>query len=155
MTSLLEERGESDGAVYRIGELAVLANISKRTVDYYTNLGLLQPKRSTSNYRYYDECDLEILQMIEQCKSLHMPLCEIKELVKNKREAPNADQLLVLTKDVNQRMQQLEQEMSLLTSQINSLSEEDQKEIRQKLSVQGTTLLHSLLLLLPYTQEKI
>ncbi|QDX94282.1 MerR family transcriptional regulator [Brevibacillus laterosporus] len=141
--------------MYRIGELAVLANISKRTVDYYTNLGLLQPKRSTSNYRYYNECDLEILQMIEQCKLLHMPLCAIKELVETKREAPNADQLLVLTKDVNQRMQQLEQEMSLLASQINSLSEEDQKEIRQKLSVQGTTLLHSLLLLLPYMQEKI
>ncbi|ATO51689.1 MerR family transcriptional regulator [Brevibacillus laterosporus] len=154
MTSLVAERGESDGAVYRIGELAVLANISKRTVDYYTNLGLLQPKRSSSNYRYYDEYDLEILQMIEQCKSLHMPLCKIKELVKNKREAPNAEQLLGLTRDVNQRMQQLEQEMSLLTSQINSLSEEEQHEIRQKLSVQGTTLLHSLLLLLPYKQEK-
>ncbi|AIG26913.1 putative transcriptional regulator [Brevibacillus laterosporus LMG 15441] len=131
-----------------------MANISKRTVDYYTNLGLLQPKRSSSNYRYYDECDLEILQMIEQCKSLHMPLCEIKELVRNKREAPNAEQLLALTKDVNQRMQQLEQEMSLLISQINSLSEEEQHEVRQKLSVQGTTLLHSLLLLLPYKQEK-
>lgn len=154
MTSLVAERRESDGAVYRIGELAVLANISKRTVDYYTNLGLLQPKRSSSNYRYYDECDLEILQMIEQCKLLHMPLCEIKELVRNKREAPNAEQLLALTKDVNQRMQQLEQEMSLLISQINSLSEEEQHEVRQKLSVQGTTLLHSLLLLLPYKQEK-
>ncbi|AKF96026.1 MerR family transcriptional regulator [Brevibacillus laterosporus] len=154
MTSLVAERRESDGAVYRIGELAVLANISKRTVDYYTNLGLLQPKRSSSNYRYYDECDLEILQMIEQCKLLHMPLCEIKELVRNKREAPNAEQLFALTKDVNQRMQQLEQEMSLLISQINSLSEEEQHEVRQKLSVQGTTLLHSLLLLLPYKQEK-
>ncbi|MGG0795460.1 MerR family transcriptional regulator [Brevibacillus laterosporus] len=154
MTSLVAERRESDGAVYRIGELAILANISKRTVDYYTNLGLLQPKRSSSNYRYYDECDLEILQMIEQCKLLHMPLCEIKELVRNKREAPNAEQLFALTKDVNQRMQQLEQEMSLLISQINSLSEEEQHEVRQKLSVQGTTLLHSLLLLLPYKQEK-
>ncbi|MCY8721167.1 MerR family DNA-binding transcriptional regulator, partial [Bacillus sp. S10C12M] len=36
-----------DGAeTYRISELAALAGVTKRTVDYYTNLGLLTPARS-------------------------------------------------------------------------------------------------------------
>ena len=52
--------------------------MSKRTIDYYTNLGILKAERSQSNYRYYDETAFETLQFIEVQK-MHMPLCEIKE----------------------------------------------------------------------------
>jgi len=45
----------TDGVFYRIGELANIANVSKRTVDYYTSLGLLHAQRTKSNYRIYDE----------------------------------------------------------------------------------------------------
>ncbi|WP_232362250.1 MerR family transcriptional regulator, partial [Bacillus thuringiensis] len=28
--------------MYRIGQLALMAHVSKRTIDYYTNLGILK-----------------------------------------------------------------------------------------------------------------
>lgn len=49
-------RRRSDGAVkLRIGDLAKATGVAKRTIDYYTNLGLLQAERSRTNYRYYGE----------------------------------------------------------------------------------------------------
>ncbi len=70
----------SDGAEkkYRIGELAQIAQVTKRTVDYYTNLGLLAPVRSCSNYRYYDEHALKRLQLIVLCKQQRLALSDIK-----------------------------------------------------------------------------
>jgi DNA-binding transcriptional MerR regulator len=63
--------------------LAQLAHVSKRTIDYYTNLGLLEAKRSRSNYRYYAKEALNTLRFIEQCKKMRIPLEEIKGLLKN------------------------------------------------------------------------
>lgn len=60
--------GDSNGALYRIGELASIANVSKRTIDYYTRLGLLKPQRTGANYRIYDENAVNELQFIEECK---------------------------------------------------------------------------------------
>lgn len=40
-------RRRSDGAVkLRIGDLAKATGVTKRTIDYYTNLSLLQAERS-------------------------------------------------------------------------------------------------------------
>lgn len=64
---------------YRIGELAQIAGVSRRTIDYYTTLGLLLPMRSESNYRYYTETALSRLKLIEQLKAQRFTLEEIKE----------------------------------------------------------------------------
>ena len=64
---------------YKIGELAELAGVSRRTIDYYTNLGLLKPERSESGYRYYTEDCLQRLKLIESMKSQRLTLDEIKE----------------------------------------------------------------------------
>ena len=45
---------------YKTSELASLAGISSRTLRYYDEIGLLKPKRDAeSNYRYYDESDVD------------------------------------------------------------------------------------------------
>lgn len=63
---------------YKIGELAELAGVSRRTIDYYTNLGLLKPERSESGYRYYTEDCLLLLKLIESMKKQRLTLDEIK-----------------------------------------------------------------------------
>jgi len=63
--------------------LAQIAQVSKRTIDYYTNLGLLEAKRSRSNYRYYAKEALNTLRIIEHCKKMRIPLEEIRGLLKN------------------------------------------------------------------------
>ena len=64
--------------VYRIGQLAELANVSRRTIDYYTQLGMLNYERM-GQIRYYTEDALNRLQMINRYKEQNMPLTEIKE----------------------------------------------------------------------------
>lgn len=66
---------------YKIGEIADLAGVSKRTVDYYTNLGLLKPVRSESKYRYYSEESLVRLKIIKDMKAKRLTLEEIKEQI--------------------------------------------------------------------------
>ncbi|TDM23888.1 MerR family transcriptional regulator [Macrococcoides canis] len=62
----------------KIGELAKLAGVTNRTVDYYTNLGLLEFNRSESNYRYYSRTMVDRIKEIEQLKQEGMHLNEIK-----------------------------------------------------------------------------
>lgn len=50
----------------KIGELAEKTGITKRTIDYYTTLGLLEAERSASNYRYYPLETIEKLRIIEE-----------------------------------------------------------------------------------------
>lgn len=64
---------------YKIGEIAELAGVSRRTIDYYTNLGLLNPIRSESNYRYYAQDALVRLKFIEGLKAQRFTLEEIKD----------------------------------------------------------------------------
>ncbi|WP_082788998.1 MerR family transcriptional regulator [Desulfolucanica intricata] len=64
---------------YRIGEIAELAGVSKRTVDYYTKLGLLKPVPSDTKYRYYCDEALIRLRLIDGLKKQRLTLEEIKE----------------------------------------------------------------------------
>ena len=66
--------------LYRIGELAKAAQISERTIDYYTKLGLITPeKRTDKNYRLYNHETLGRLKRINQLKQEKYTLEEIKE----------------------------------------------------------------------------
>lgn len=56
-----------------------MAGVSKRTIDYYTNLGLLKPVRPENNYRYYSEDTIIRLKIIENMKANRFTLKEIKE----------------------------------------------------------------------------
>jgi MerR family copper efflux transcriptional regulator len=51
----------------RIGELAAQAGVSNRTVDYYTQLGLLQTaERTGGGYRLYDPAAIDTISTIRQ-----------------------------------------------------------------------------------------
>lgn len=51
----------------RIGELATLAGVSTRTVDYYTQLGLLQTaERTGGGFRLYDPMAVGTISTIKQ-----------------------------------------------------------------------------------------
>lgn len=66
--------------MYRIGELAKAANVSERTIDYYTKLGLISPeKRTQKNYRLYSAETLTRLERINQMKQEKYTLEEIRE----------------------------------------------------------------------------
>ena len=65
----------------RIGELAAKAGVDAQTVRYYEREGLVEaPARTAAGYRAYGLAHLERLNFVRHCRSLEMPLAEIKRL---------------------------------------------------------------------------
>ena len=137
-------RGYVGNETLKIGELAEMANVTKRTVDYYTNLGLLKAERSASNYRYYSIGELERLRRIEGYKRENLSLEDIKELLKNK-EAASA---------IEEKGLQLKNKMDGLNDELQefiSLIEKDGKSeflLKKQISRESMALIQSLLVLL-------
>lgn len=120
--------------------------VSRRTIDYYTSIGLLQAERSQSNYRIYSDDSLEDLKFIEECKRLHYPLDEIKRKLEMKkakqiRESEVEEQVSA----VAQQMKQLSSDLSVLLPLMKSLNTQQKEKLAGKLTLQGAALLESLL----------
>ncbi|WP_280420821.1 MerR family transcriptional regulator [Nocardia carnea] len=65
-------------SLLRIGEFAGRAEVSARTVDYYTSLGLLTPaERTAGGYRLYDAADIGRVHLIRQLEAQGLSLDEI------------------------------------------------------------------------------
>ncbi len=129
--------------------MAELAQVSKRTIDYYTNLGLLEAKRSNKNYRYYDESAVDRLKFIEKCKQLNMQLSEIRKVLDNQQTQTVLNHKLAgQVNDVSGHLQQLEHELMHLKPLLDNLTEEQKKLYMKGLSGQATTLIQTLVLFL-------
>lgn len=138
-------RGYVGNETLKIGELAEMANVTKRTVDYYTNLGLLKAERSASNYRYYSVGELERLRRIEGYKRENLSLEDIKEILKKDKEAASA---------IEAKGLQLKNKMDGLNKELQefiSLIEKDGKSellLKKQISRESMALIQSLLVLL-------
>jgi DNA-binding transcriptional MerR regulator len=73
----------------RIGELASRAEVSRRTVDFYTGLGLLAPTRSGGNFRLYQPTDVQRIAAIRRLEAQGIRLDEIACLLTGR--APDDD----------------------------------------------------------------
>lgn len=68
--------------MYAVRQLARLAGITRRTLHYYDEIGLLKPTRVGANdYRYYGEEALLRLQQILLYRELEVPLDEIRRIL--------------------------------------------------------------------------
>ena len=65
----------------RIGEIASRAGVSRRTVDFYTGLGLLTPTRSGGNFRLYQPADVQRIAAIRRLEAQGIRLEEIARLL--------------------------------------------------------------------------
>jgi len=126
----------------RIGDLAKVTGVTKRTIDYYTNLGLLQAERSQTNYRYYSEEQIEQIKTIEEFKKRKLSLEEIKEqLNKHKMNSFDIEELKTNMKDLNEKIHQM------LTT-VDIQDHHKKKEVRNTISHESISLIQALLLLL-------
>ncbi|WP_282776387.1 MULTISPECIES: MerR family transcriptional regulator [unclassified Nocardia] len=82
----------------KIGDLAARAEVSARTIDYYTGLGLLVPaQRSAGNYRLYDPADVDRIHLIRRLEAQGIPLDEIATALKS--QPANVGELLARIDD--------------------------------------------------------
>lgn len=135
-----------DGAVYRIGELASITNVSKRTIDYYTSLGLLKAQRSKSNYRIYSHHAIDDLKYIEECKKLHYTLEEIKRKLEIKKsKVLHEEEVEKHIQSVIQEIKQLQNDVTALKPIIESLDSQRANKLSKLLNTESEVLINSLL----------
>ena len=106
---------------YTVKQLADLAGVSRRTLHYYDEIGLLHPSRKGENgYRYYNGDALLRLQQILFFRELGLRLDEIGAVL----DAPNFDQqqaLLTHRQALRQRVKRLEGLIQTIDNTIDHL----------------------------------
>ncbi|WP_408007831.1 MerR family transcriptional regulator [Pseudalkalibacillus sp. A8] len=141
---MIQKRGNSIGKFYRIGELAKKTGLSKRTIDYYTNLGILHPLRSESNYRLYPEETITQIELVQQCKDNKMTLNEIKTTM----DIGQSADIIYLTEDLVSNFKQIETEIIEIKNYYNNMTAEQQDWLKQKINHQTVSLLQAITILL-------
>lgn len=139
--------------LYRIGELAKKADVSKRTIDYYTQIGLLLvEKTSKSNYRLYSETAFKDIQFIEKCKQLNMCLEDIKDRLELRRRETaimNEEEICLKQAELlKKHMERLETEINDLKPIFEQLNEDSKLAVSEKISPQSMALIQSLMILI-------
>ena len=108
----------------RIGELAHQAGVDVQTVRYYEKEGLLAaPSRTSSGYRAYGPEHLERLNFVRHCRSLDMPLGEIKRLIHLSRDrSVSCEQVDELVRAHLERVQAKRKALEALEAQLSTLA---------------------------------
>src|SRR5215212_9429326 len=78
--------------MFSIGEFSTISGITVRTLRFYHELGLLVPARvdPATNYRTYDERNLETAKVIAALRSLEFSLEQIREVLAECRDDKDA-----------------------------------------------------------------
>lgn len=142
-------------ALYKIGELARLADVSPRTIDYYTKMGLLEPeKRSDTNYRLYSDETLTRLKRIESMKKEKYTLEEIKESLQQWSRISHDDVVADKFTTLQLHLEQLVKEAKELEPIIEKLKPNQLKKLTNILTQPTVACIEALLYLLgkgPFT----
>lgn len=120
---------------YTIKKLAALAGVSTRTLRYYDEIQLLVPKRMEgSEYRIYEEAEVDRLQQILFYREMDLELSAIKEIL----DAESFEQMAALKShlvELQKRRSRLDLLIETVTKTIQK--EEGTKQMSDKEKFQG------------------
>ncbi|MFS2161987.1 MerR family transcriptional regulator [Pseudomonas sp. Pseusp122] len=107
----------------RIGELAQAAAVTRDTLRFYEQRGLIAAQRSANGYRYYPVEMVQLVQFIKTAQRLGFSLNEIGQSVAELWNSPSPDLAIA---------QLLEDKLALIETRIAELGEL-RADIRQRL----------------------
>ncbi|TRX57960.1 Cd(II)/Pb(II)-responsive transcriptional regulator [Thalassomonas sp. M1454] len=128
----------------KIGQLANVSGCSIQAIRYYEKEGLLKsPNRSEGNFRLYDDKALKELEFVKHCRSLDIPLSDIKTLLDLKdrpeESCSSINNLIVNQLDlVNKRIKELKtlkSELQLMKKACSSDNTVEQCGIMKSLDI--------------------
>ena len=98
--------------MYQIGEFSILAETTVKTIRYYDKIGLLKPMKidKFTNYRYYDDSQIDIIKKIKDYQKVGFQLDEIKNILNDE----NANM-------ISKKIRDLEEENSTKIKILNKL----------------------------------
>jgi len=145
----MTRRGDNLGELkhYKIGDIAQLAGVSRRTIDYYTKLGLLQSMRSENNYRYYTGHTLARLKIIEVLKAQRFTLDEIREqitlLVQD--QAGQIDNKINID-FIREQIKQLEEQLTKLQPVASGVDAGQVAVLSKQVMIRGMAIMNALII---------
>lgn len=133
--------------------MAELAGVSRRTVDYYTSLGLLQPDRADSGYRIYTNDCLLRLKLIESMKQQRLTLDEIKVRIKALEGALQTNGVAPGSRGldlqfIREQFKQLEQQLTQLQPGVANMEAGQAAMASRQVLLQSLALMQSLMMYL-------
>ncbi len=151
MSIIIEKEVSEHGdmKLYKIGELARISEVSLRTIDYYTKLGLIQPEaRSDTNYRLYSDETLMRLKRIESLKREKYSLEEIKADLSLWNKVSRDELVTDKLTSLQLKLMQLEKEVREVGPLVEKLKPKQLKNLHQKLTPSAAACIEALLLLM-------
>lgn len=132
--------------------MARQSGLSVRTIDYYTQIGLLSPvRRSPSNYRYYGDDALIRLRWIERLKAEKYTLEEIREWLNEMDhllQEGNLRNLAQRMEEVLASLEQAKKELAKLTPALSHLQSQDHGHAAKQFAARAMSTLQGMLVLL-------
>ena len=121
---------------FKIGEISKLYGIGTDSIRYYEEIGMIQPKRSESGYRYYSIHDIWRLNVIRDLRSIGFTMEQIREYLKHhtvssslsmleeekKAIAAQIQHLKILQKNVDLRLRNIHSALSLPLNEIRLMN---------------------------------
>ena len=121
---------------YSSGEFAKVGHITKKTIRYYDEQGILKPSYVNPNgARFYTEDDLAKLHQILLFKYLGFSLEEIKEMtIGSPSHGFIKESLILQEKLIEEKIEQLELMRSLVHNTIKTVSKNETVDWRELLN---------------------
>ncbi|MCF0116294.1 MAG: MerR family transcriptional regulator [Erysipelotrichaceae bacterium] len=98
----------------KVNEVSALAGVSKRTLQYYDDKGLICVDRTENNYRLFDDEDLKRVWEILVYREMKLELNEIHQMMLMNEEEKNIF--------LNQKKEEIEGEISLLKDELDFIA---------------------------------
>ena len=126
---------------YTIEQVATRTSMTKRTLRYYEEVGLLSPTgRTEGNYRRYSEADVERLERIKELRDLlGFSLTDIRELMQAEEERDSIKVAYQQETEASAKIAQLDRAVALIRGQL-ALVEEKITALEQMRSAFHTKL---------------
>lgn len=102
----------------KIKEVIELSGLSRRTLQYYDDTGLMDNKRTAENYRLYGEEDLQQLWEIILYKEMGFRLDEIRKLLNNE-ECDTRDSLMTKADSIKKEISELQRILNFIEKVID------------------------------------
>src|ERR1700686_1631357 len=113
------------GTLYTIEQVATRTGLTKRTLRYYEEVGLLLPtERTEGNYRRYNEEDIQKLERIKNLRDLlGFSLNDIRELLEADDERGQIKEAYQHETSVASKLEQLDRTDALIRKQLHLIEQ--------------------------------
>jgi len=119
------EESKQEQPLYTIEQAATRTGMTKRTLRYYEEVGLLPPTdRTEGNYRRYTDLDLQLLERVKELRDLlGFSLTEIRTLLDAENERGQIKLAYCQETDAAAKLVQLERADELIHSQLSLIEQ--------------------------------